>query len=205
MEEQELEFTDSGQRVLDLAQEEATRLNHNFIGTEHILLGLIRDRDSIAIQALTNLRLDPGKVRQEVEFFTGGKAPYPVGITVMTPRAKKVIELAIEEARNFGQESVDPEHILLGLVREGEGIAWGVLTSFGATFEMIKEEITRLKENPSTSTEISAATRFINLRINQLKIQISAAYSEVNRLEVEIEVLERRREFLKALAATKLE
>ena len=123
-------FTERAQRVLVLAQEEARRLNSNFIGTEHLLLGLVREGSGIAARALQNMGIDLSKVRQEVEKIIG-KGDKPSHAISYTPRAKRVIELAIEEGQNLGHNYVGTEHILLGLLREGEGIAAQVLSNLG--------------------------------------------------------------------------
>ena len=137
-------FTDHARRVLTLAQDEAQRFNHNFIGTEHLLLGLVREEDGTAAQVLKNLRIDLVKVRTATEFIIGrGESPVS-GEVGLTPRAKRVIELAIDDARTFGHRYIGTEHLLLGLVHEGEGIAAGVLESLGASLERTRAEILRV-------------------------------------------------------------
>ena len=137
-------FTERAQQVLVLAQEEAKRLNHNFIGTEHILLGLVREGSGIASRALQNLEIELARVRSEVEKIIGkGDKNLTQGISY-TPRAKKVIELAIEEGQNFGHNYVGTEHLLLGLLREGEGIAAQVLTNLGIDLKKARREVVQL-------------------------------------------------------------
>ena len=137
-------FTERAQQVLVLAQEEAKRLNHNFIGTEHILLGLVREGSGIASRALQNLEIELTRVRNEVEKIIGkGDKNLTQGISY-TPRAKKVIELAIEEGQNFGHNYVGTEHLLLGLLREGEGIAAQVLTNLGIDLKKARREVVQL-------------------------------------------------------------
>ena len=137
-------FTERAQQVLVLAQEEAKRLNYNFIGTEHILLGLVREGSGIASRALQNLGIELSRVRSEVEKIIGkGDKGIVQGISY-TPRAKKVIELAIEEGQNFGHNYVGTEHLLLGLVREGEGIAAQVLTNLGIDLKKARREVIQL-------------------------------------------------------------
>jgi len=137
-------FTERAQQVLVLAQEEAKRLNHNFIGTEHILLGLVREGSGIASRALQNLGIELPRVRSEVEKIIGkGEKGVVQGISY-TPRAKKVIELAIEEGQNFGHNYVGTEHLLLGLLREGEGIAAQVLTNLGVDLKKARREVIQL-------------------------------------------------------------
>ena len=123
-------FTERAQKVLALAQEEAVRLGHNNIGTEHILLGLIREGEGIAAKALTALGLSLDKIQDEVESLIGRGQEQPTSIAY-TPRAKKVIELSMDEARKLGHTYVGTEHILLGLIREGEGVAARVLNNLG--------------------------------------------------------------------------
>ncbi|HWO73692.1 MAG TPA: Clp protease N-terminal domain-containing protein, partial [Dehalococcoidia bacterium] len=122
-------FTERARRVLTLAQEEAQRFNHNYIGTEHLLLGLVREGDGVAAKVLNSLGVELSKVRSAVEFIIGRGEKSPSGEIGLTPRAKKVIELAVEEARRLNHSYIGTEHLLLGLVREGEGIAFGVLES----------------------------------------------------------------------------
>ena len=116
-------FTERARRVLTLAQEEAQRFNHNYIGTEHLLLGLVREGDGVAAKVLSNLGVDLNKVRSAVEFIIGRGDRAGTGEIGLTPRAKKVIELAVDEARRLNHSYIGTEHLLLGLVREGEGIA----------------------------------------------------------------------------------
>ncbi|UNC93385.1 ATP-dependent Clp protease ATP-binding subunit [Candidatus Contubernalis alkaliaceticus] len=137
-------FTERAQKVLFLAQEEAKRLNHNFVGTEHLLLGLVREGEGIAARALQKLGVDLVKVRQEVERMIGkGDKPILQSISY-TPRAKKVIELAIEEGRNLGHNYVGTEHLLLGLIREGEGIAAKVLANLGVDLKRARVQVMHL-------------------------------------------------------------
>src|SRR6266699_3004073 len=128
-------FTERARRVLTLAQEEALRFNHNYIGTEHLLLGLVREGDGVAAKVLANLGVELNKVRSAVEFIIGRGDRAVMGEIGLTPRAKKVIELAVDEARRLGHHYIGTEHLLLGLVREGEGIAAGVLESLGVNLE----------------------------------------------------------------------
>jgi len=138
-------FTDGARRVLTLAQDEAQRFNHNYIGTEHLLLGLVREGDGIAARALENLGADLAKVRSTVEFIIGQGDHAVSGEVGLTPRAKRVIELAIDESRATDAHEIGTEHLLLGLVREGEGIAAGVLESVGITLDQARAEVIRLR------------------------------------------------------------
>ena len=137
-------FTERAQQVLVLAQEEAKRLNNNFIGTEHILLGLVREGSGIAPRALQNMGAELPRIRSEVEKIIGKSDKSPVQSVSYTPRAKKVIELAIEEGQNFGHNYVGTEHLLLGLLREGEGIAAQVLTNLGVDLKKTRREVVQL-------------------------------------------------------------
>ncbi|HUZ78637.1 MAG TPA: ATP-dependent Clp protease ATP-binding subunit [Chloroflexota bacterium] len=123
-----------------LAQEEAQRFNHNYIGTEHLLLGLVREGEGVAAKVLGNLGVELNKVRSAVEFIIGRGDRMVVGEIGLTPRAKKVIELAVDEARRLGHHYIGTEHLLLGLVREGEGIAAGVLESLGVNLEKVRTQ-----------------------------------------------------------------
>src|SRR5690242_8682807 len=133
-------FTDRARKVLTLAQEEAQRFNHNYIGTEHLLLGLIREGDGVAAKVLSNLGVELNRVRNGVEFIIGRGDRPAMGEIGLTPRAKKVIELAVDEARRLGHHYIGTEHLLLGLVREGEGIAAGVLESLGVNLEKVRHQ-----------------------------------------------------------------
>ena len=120
-------FTDRARKVLTLAQDEAQRFNHNYIGTEHLLLGLVREGEGVAARVLENMDVELPKVRTAVEFIIGRGDRPVVGEVGLTPRTKRVIELAVDEARLMGHHYIGTEHLLLGLVREGEGIAAEVL------------------------------------------------------------------------------
>src|SRR6476469_6036135 len=134
-------FTERARRVLTLAQEEAQRFNHNYLGTEHLLLGLVREGDGIAARVLNNLGVQLLKVRSAVEFIIGRGETMIMGEIGLTPRAKKVIELAVDEARRLNHHYIGTEHLLLGLVREGEGIAAGVLESLGVSLEKLRAQV----------------------------------------------------------------
>ncbi len=133
-------FTERARKVLSLAQEEAQRFQHNYIGTEHLLLGLVREGEGVAAKVLNNLGVDLNKVRSTVEFIIGRGDRIVLGEIGLTPRAKKVIELAVDEARRLDHHYIGTEHLLLGLVREGEGIASGVLESLGVNLERVRTQ-----------------------------------------------------------------
>ncbi len=125
---------------MSLAQEEAQRFQHNYIGTEHLLLGLVREGEGVAAKVLSNLGVELNKVRSAVEFIIGRGDRIVLGEIGLTPRAKKVIELAVDEARRLNHHYIGTEHLLLGLVREGEGIAAGVLESLGVNLEKVRSQ-----------------------------------------------------------------
>ena len=151
-------FSERARRVLSLAQEEAQRFNHNYIGTEHILLGLVRETEGVAARVLSNLNVELVKVRSAVEFIIGrGERPTP-GEIGLTPRAKKVIELAVDEARRLNHHYIGTEHLLIGLMREGEGVAAGVLESLGVSLEKVREETNSIIQNQSSGRGSSSGS-----------------------------------------------
>ena len=134
-------FSERARKVLSLAQEEAQRFNHNYIGTEHILLGLVRETEGVAARVLFNLSVELSKVRSAVEFIIGkGDRPSP-GDIGLTPRAKKVIELAVDEARKLDHHYIGTEHILLALLEEEDGVATRVLENLGVDLSKVRSEI----------------------------------------------------------------
>jgi ATP-dependent Clp protease ATP-binding subunit ClpC len=137
-------FTDRARRVLVLAQEEARLLNHNFIGTEHILLGLIHEGEGVAAKALESLGVSLEAVREKVEETIGPAGSSTTGSPPFTPRAKKVLELSLREALQLGHNYIGTEHMLLGLVREGEGVAAQVLVSLGADLPRVRQQVIQL-------------------------------------------------------------
>jgi ATP-dependent Clp protease ATP-binding subunit ClpC len=137
-------FTDWARQVIVLAQEEARMLDHNYVGTEHILLGLIRQGEGVAAKALESLGISLDVIRQEVEEIIGRGQETPSGHIPFTPRAKKVLEFSLRESRQFGHDYIATEHILLGLVREGGGVAAQVLVKLGADLNLVRHEVTQL-------------------------------------------------------------
>jgi len=137
-------FTDRARRVVVLAQEEARMLCHNYIGTEHILLGLIGEGEGVAAKALESLGISLEAVRQQVEEIIGRGQQAPPGHIAFTPRAKKVLELALREAQQLGHNYIGTEHILLGLIGEGEGVAAQVLVKLGADLDRVRQQVTQL-------------------------------------------------------------
>ena len=137
-------FTDRARRVVVLAQEEARMLNHNYIGTEHILLGLIHEGEGVAAKGLEALGISLEGVRAQVEEIIGQGQQAPSGHIPFTPRAKKVLELSLREALQLGHNYIGTEHILLGLIREGEGVAAQVLVKLGADLNRVRQQVIQL-------------------------------------------------------------
>ena len=137
-------FTDRARRVVVLAQEEARLLDHNYIGTEHILLGLLREGEGVAAEALESLGVDLKLAREQVEKIIGRGKKQPSGHIPFTPRAKKVLELSLREALHLGDNYIGTEHILLGLLREGDGVAAQVLKRLGADLNRVRQQVIRL-------------------------------------------------------------
>jgi ATP-dependent Clp protease ATP-binding subunit ClpC len=169
-------FTERARRVLTLAQEEAQRFNHNYIGTEHLLLGLVREGDGVAAKVLSNLGVELSKVRSAVEFIIGRGDRAATGEIGLTPRAKKVIELAVDEARRLSHHYIGTEHLLLGLVREGEGIAASVLESLGVNLERVRAETTRiLSQSMPQSPTAGARSSTRTPTVDQLGMDLTTA------------------------------
>src|SRR5882672_6732563 len=151
-------FTDRARRVVVLAQEEARMLNHNYIGTEHILLGLIHEGEGVAAKALESLGISLEGVRQQVEEIIGQGQQAPSGHIPFTPRAKKVLELSLREALQLGHNYIGTEHILLGLIREGEGVAAQVLVKLGADLNRVRQQVIQLLHGYQGKEPASAGT-----------------------------------------------
>jgi ATP-dependent Clp protease ATP-binding subunit ClpA len=146
-------FTDRARRVVVLAQEEARMLNHNYIGTEHILLGLIHEGEGVAAKALESLGISLEAVRSQVEEIIGQGQAAPTGHIPFTPRAKKVLELSLREALQLGHNYIGTEHILLGLIREGEGVAAQVLQKLGADLNRVRQQVIQLLQGYTETPE----------------------------------------------------
>ena len=169
-------FTDRARKVLTLAQDEAQRFNHNYIGTEHLLLGLVREGEGVAARVLENMNVELPKVRTAVEFIIGRGDRPVVGEVGLTPRAKRVIELAIDEARRLGHNYIGTEHLLLGLVREGEGIAAGVLESLGVSLDKVRHEVIRVLSQSSSAGPTQETKRASKTpTVDQLGINLTEA------------------------------
>jgi ATP-dependent Clp protease ATP-binding subunit ClpC len=193
-------FSERARRVLTLAQEEAQSLNHSYIGTEHILLGLVREEEGAAAKVLTNLGVNLNKVRASVEFVIGRGEKPSTSETGLTPRARRVIELAIDEARYLGHNYIGTEHLLLGLLREGEGIAAGVLDSFGITLERTRAEIERVlsggthKSRPSRPTSRTPALDQLGINLTEAARvgKLDPVIGRIKEIERVIQILSRR-------------
>ncbi len=193
-------FSERARRVLTSAQEEAQKLNHSYIGTEHILLGLIREEEGVAVKVLTNLGISLNKVRSAVEFIIGRGEKSSAGEIGLTPRAKRVIELAIDEARHLGHNYIGTEHLLLGLLHEGEGVAAGVLDSFGITLEQARTETTHVLSQSAGRTRLNRTANRTPV-LDQLSVDLTAAASagkldpiigRVKEIERVVQILSRR-------------
>ena len=167
-------FSERARRVLTLAQEEAQHFNHTYIGTEHILLGLLREDEGVGAKVLANLGVSLGKARSAVEFIIGRGEKPSAGEIGLTPRAKRVIELAIDEARHLGHNYIGTEHLLLGLLREGGGVAADVLDSFGITLERTRSETLRVLGEGATRAKPARTTSRTPL-LDQLGIDLTTA------------------------------
>jgi ATP-dependent Clp protease ATP-binding subunit ClpC len=194
-------FTERAQKVLALAQEEAIRLGHNNVGTEHILLGLIREGEGIAAKALQVLGLGPEKIQKEVETLIG-RGQESVQTIHYTPRAKKVIELSMDEARKLGHSYVGTEHILLGLIREGEGVAARVLNNLGVSLNKARQQVLQLLgSNESSSSHRGSSASANTPTLDSLARDLTAIAREdsldpvigrAKEIQRVIEVLSRR-------------
>jgi ATP-dependent Clp protease ATP-binding subunit ClpC len=150
-------FTDRARRSVVFAQEEARMLNHNYIGTEHILLGLLREDEGVAAKALTSLHISLEAVRRDVGEIVGRGPEFPKGHIPFTPRAKKVLELSLREALQLGHNYIGTEHILLGLIREGEDVAAQVLQKLGADLNRVRQTVVELLSASMAGAEVRKA------------------------------------------------
>jgi ATP-dependent Clp protease ATP-binding subunit ClpC len=180
-------FTDRARRVVVLAQEEARMLNHNYIGTEHILLGLIHEGEGVAAKALESLNISLEAVRQQVEEIIGQGQAAPTGHIPFTPRAKKVLELSLRESRQLGHNDIGTEHILLGLIREGEGVGAQVLQKLGADLNRVRQQVIQLlqgyaaPQHPIEASEVSARLE----RLGEIEERAKAVAAEFGQPEPE--------------------
>ena len=179
-------FTDRARRVVVLAQEEARMLNHDYIGTEHVLLGLIHEGEGVAANALESLGISLEAVRQQVEEIIGQGQQAPSGHIPFTPRAKKVFELSLREALQLGHNYIGTEHILLGLIREGEGVAAQVLVKLGADLNRVRQQVIQLLHGRRGEEPEGAD---VALRERGL---LSGVVASVNAIDSRLSAVERR-------------
>ncbi len=173
-------FTERARRVLMLAQEEAKRLNHNYIGTEHLLLGLVQEQTGVAARVLRELGVNPYQVRRIVEETVGRGQRTSIGPTTgLTPRTKRVIELAVDEARRMGHHYIGTEHLLLGLIREGDGLAVNVLKDLGIDLDVVRTQTTRaIMQNPGYARQEKSKKNVATPLMDQLGIDLTQQAQE---------------------------
>ena len=179
-------FTDRARSVVVLAQEEARRLDHNYIGSEHILLGLLREGEGIAAKALESLGIRLDAVRQKVKEIIGRGQQTPSGHIPFTPRAKKVLELALRESLQLGHNYIGTEHILLGLIREGDGVATLVLVTLGADLNRVRQQVIQLTHGHSAEEPVPARSTERELRL------LPAVKTHLEALEQRLTAIEQR-------------
>ena len=188
-------FTERARKVLSLSQEEAQRFQHNYIGTEHLLLGLVREGEGVAAVVLSNLGVELNKVRDTVEAIIGRGDRIVLGEIGLTPRAKKVIELAVDEARRLNHHYIGTEHLLLGLVREGEGIAAGVLESMGVNLEKVRTQTIQVLSQSGISQRMEGThvELMVQLMTTQLNKALDALASVLREKEQAVQQKENER------------
>ena len=174
-------FTDRARRVVVLAQEEARLLDHNYVGTEHLLLGLIHEGQGVAAKALELLGIRLEVVRARVEEIVGRGQMAPTGHIPFTPRAKKVLELSLREAKQLGHNYIGTEHILLGLLREGEGVAAHVLVELGADLSRTRGQVIGLLSGDAGTEEAAARTRLVCMTVPDDLLKAQEQFAEVRR------------------------
>ena len=158
-------FTDRARRSLFLSQEEARRLNHNYVGTEHLLLGLVSEGQGVAAKALESLGISLEMVRAQVEDIIGKGQQAPTGHISFNPRAKKVLELSLREATQLDHNYIGTEHLLLGLIREGEGVAAQVLVKLAADLSRVRQQVIQLLTGYVGGREAGARTRLVRMTV----------------------------------------
>jgi ATP-dependent Clp protease ATP-binding subunit ClpA len=174
-------FTDRARRVVVLAQEEARLLNHNYIGTEHLLLGLAHEGQGVAAAALESLGIRPEAIRSQVEQIIGQGQSAPSGHIPFTPRAKKVLELSLRESKQLGHNYIGTEHVLLGLVREGEGVAAHVLVSLGADMPRVRQQVVQLLSGSAGGPGAAAGMRPVAMPVPEELREAGEQLAEVRR------------------------
>jgi Clp amino terminal domain, pathogenicity island component/UvrB/uvrC motif len=183
-------FADRARRAVMLAEVEAGMLNHNYIGTEHILLGLIHEGEGVAAKALESLGISLEAVRQQVEEIIGQGQQAPSGHIPFTPRAKKVLELSLREALQLGHNYIGTEHILLGLIREGEGVAAQVLAMLGADLTRVRQQVIQLLHGYQGKEP--AAERESGSRGPGARRKLSEILRRVDSIDARLSVIEQR-------------
>ena len=191
-------FTDRARRVVVLAQEEARMLNHNYIGTEHILLGLVREGEGVAAEALESLGISLDAVRQQVEEIIGQGQEAPSGHIPFTPRAKKVLELSLRESLQLGHNYIGTEHILLGLIREGDGVAAQVLVRLGADLNRVRQQVIQLihsrpPREGAPGPEVQARLDVVEVRLAALERRVGTG-PDTSDLDEQIAQVRREKE-----------
>jgi len=176
-------FTERARKVLRLAQEEAQRFQHDYIGTEHLLLGLVREGEGVAAKVLSNLGVELTKVRSSIEFIVGRGDSIVLGENPLTPRAKKVIEFAVDEARRLNHQYIGTEHLLLGLVREEDGIAAGALESLGVNLEKVRTETIRVLSQ-SGAPHVVSRSRFAHTHFIQSMVEVGEEWFDTFTVQV---------------------
>jgi hypothetical protein len=177
-------FTDRARTVVVLAQDEARRLDHNYIGTEHLLLGLIREGEGVAAKALEALGISLDSVRQQVEQIIGRGQQAPSGHIPFTPRAKKVLELSLRESQQLGHNYIGTEHILLGVIHPSDGVARQVLVKLGADPNRVRQQVIRLLQEHSAEESVSARSAAQELRLlPAVKSRLEAAEQRLTAIE----------------------
>jgi len=170
-------FTDRARRVVVLAQEESQRLSHNYIGSEHLLLGLLAEQEGVAARALQSLNVTLTAAREQVEEIIGPGQQTPHGHIPFTPRAKKILELSLREALTLGSQVINTEHLLLGLIDEGDGVGAQILQRLGATAQAVREAVARLITTEPEAAEVTepgseprtvSVTRQVRIRVDAL-------------------------------------
>jgi ATP-dependent Clp protease ATP-binding subunit ClpA len=174
-------FTDRARRVVVLAQEEARLLNHNYIGTEHLLLGMAHEGQGVAAAALESLGISLEAVRAQVEEIIGQGQRAPSGHIPFTPRAKKVLELSLRESKQLGHNHIGTEHILLGLIREGEGVAAQVLIRLGADLSRARGQVIGLLTGETGGSEAGARTRLVRMTMPDDLLEAQEQFARVRR------------------------
>jgi ATP-dependent Clp protease ATP-binding subunit ClpC len=188
-------FTDRARRVVVLAQVEARALDHNYIGTEHILLGMLSEGEGVAARALQELGISLDVIRQRVEETIGRGSHPQAGHIPFTPRAKKVLELSLRESLQLGHEYIGTEHVLLGLVREGEGIAAQVLTGLGATMDRVRHQVIEiLREGLPASEQVPGGEQVhrSSVRLVGSSAQLDEVLERLDDIAARLDVIERR-------------